>query len=124
MINFNEQHQFHCDAINDKDHWEEFFISTLIVLYFCSILHLEGINTEPYSSQYHSTKTEQSVVFENHTLTSLLSIFQIEWRCAEKGDRLQVFVDDVEVSVKVGKVTTHIWKAIRPAEFTYETQLC
>lgn len=29
--------------------------------------------------------------------------FQIEWRCAEKADGLQVFVDGAEVQVKVGK---------------------
>lgn len=28
--------------------------------------------------------------------------FQMEWRCAEKGDGLRVFVDDVEVPVTVG----------------------
>lgn len=27
---------------------------------------------------------------------------QIEWRCAKKGDGLQVFVDNIEVPVTVG----------------------
>ncbi|XP_055358339.1 mucin-like protein isoform X2 [Betta splendens] len=32
------------------------------------------------------------------------AIGKIEWRCSEKGDRLQMFVDDVEVPVNIGTI--------------------
>ncbi|XP_044070958.1 mucin-like protein isoform X2 [Siniperca chuatsi] len=67
-----------------------------------------GSNIFTLQGQTDKLHTDTKRIIEVPVVVRMAAFHQgigkIEWRCAEKGDRLQVFVDDVEVPVTVGVV--------------------